>query len=255
MTSPRTPRLVMARRSVLAGATVSIALGASAHALWADEGGEAGEGAAIAELPDAVQFLTVLGLFEAQHRIVADLYALGDVVAAQAHLAESHHAFYEDLEEGIGELGATGFQSETEGFANAVTSGADAGSVKTAGEAVFAAITSVRKRAHDKDQIKAAEALLRVAASDIEAGVDAGQVTLPQEYRDAWGFATVATLWLDDLAADQDATVAAAAKSALAGKADVAAQFAGVDAKAAPGDPAALLAAAARVELAAYRLK
>ena len=243
------------RRSVLMGAALGLGLAAQGQPLWADEGGEAGEGAAIAGLPETVEFLTLLGLFEAQHRIVAALYAAGEVEAAQAHLAESHHAAYDDIEAGIAATGVPKFEDEVANFATAVTSGAEAAAVQAAADKVLSALDAVRHSTGDKDQMKAAEALLRVAASDMEAGVENGQVTLAQEYRDAWGFATVAQLWLDDLAADANPTVAEAAKAALSGRADVEAQFAGVGASAAPGDPGALLAAAARVELSAYRLE
>lgn len=249
------PRPVIGRRSVLAHAAIGIGLAVSPSALWADEGGEAGEGTAIAELPEAVAFLTTLGLFEAQHRIVATLYAEGAVAAAQEHLAGSHHASYEDLEAGIKATGAPDFEDEAEDFAAAVTSGAEASLVAAAVEKVLAGCDAVRHTQADKDRMKAAEALLRVAASDLEAGVDAGQVTLAQEYRDAWGFATVAQAWLSDLAGDSNKVVAEAATAALKGSAEVTAQFAGVTATAAPGDPGALLAEAARVELAAFRLK
>lgn len=257
MSAPRTPRLVMprpapTRRAVLVAAAV---LGLLPQALWAQDGGEAGEGAAIAELPQAVQFLTLLGLFEAQHRIVAGLYAAGDVAMAQEHLAGSHHAFYDDLAEGITATGTPAFETDAVSFATAVNAGADAATVQAAADAVYAGCAAARAKTSDKNQMLAAEALLRVAASDMEAGVDAGAVTLAQEYRDSWGFATVATLWLESLATDADATVAGAARSALSGKTDVAAQYAGVGATAVPGDPGALLAAAARVELAAFRLK
>lgn len=258
LTGRRSPRPIVARRSVLTGAVAGIGLAASGRVLWAEtagEGGEAGEGAALAALPDAVEFLSLLGLFEAQHRIIAALYAEGAVAVAGEHLEASHHASYEDIEAGIEALGAPEFEEAAEDFAALIRSGADAAAVQAAAEGIFAAIDEVRERASDKDQMKAAEALLRVAASDLEAGMDGGTVSEAQEYRDAWGFATVALRWLEDLAGDDDATVAEAAAAALSGKADVEAQFAGVNATAAPGDAGALLAAAARTELAAFRLK
>ena len=259
MTDPRIPRAIVPRRSLLAGMaagmSAGVTLAAGGGALWADQGGEAGEGAAIAELPEAVQFLSLLGLFEAQHRIVAALHVAGDGAAAVEHLEGSHHAAYDDIAEGVAASGQPDFRPATEAFAALVTAGAAPDAVAAAAESVIAAIDAVRATTTAKDQMKAAEALLRVAASDMEAGVDDGQVTLAQEYRDSWGFALVALAWLEGLAADGNAEVATAATAALAGRDDVAAQYAGVDATQAPGDPAALLAAAARVELAAFRLK
>ena len=255
MSAPRIPRPLIARRMVLGGGIAAFTLAASAPTIWASEGGEAGEAGTLAALPDAVAFLTLVGLFEAQHRIVAGLFDAGDVAMAQEHLAASHHASYDDLEAGIDVLDVPGFEPDVLAFATLVNDGADAAEVQTAADAVYAGLAAVRAKASDKDQMKACEALLRVAASDMEAGVTDGQVTLAQEYRDSWGFATVAQLWLQGLAADSDAAVAGAATSALKSAIDVDAQYAGIAATAAPGDPGALLAAAARVELAAFQLK
>lgn len=253
MEPSRTPRIVLVRRRVLAGG-VALALTAS-PLLAAGEGSEAGEGAALEGLDATAEFLTLLGLFEAQHRIVAGLYGEGEMLAAQEHLAASHHAFYDDLVAGLARLGAVPFAAEAGVFAGAVVAGAERGNVRAVGDAVFAAIKAARDLAPAKDRMEAAEALLKVAAGDIAAGVQGGTVELPQEYRDAWGFSEVAGLWLADLADGADPEPAAAAASALNGMADVRAQFAGLTATAAPGDPGAMVAAAARVELAAYRLK
>ncbi|MBK6468311.1 MAG: hypothetical protein IPF96_16745 [Rhodobacter sp.] len=141
---------------------------------------------------EAVQFLSLLGLFEAQHRIVAALHVAGDGAAAVEHLEGSHHAAYDDIAEGVAASGQPDFRPATEAFAALVTAGAAPDAVAAAAESVIAAIDAVRATTTAKDQMKAAEALLRVAASDMEAGVDDGQVTLAQEYRDSWGFALVA---------------------------------------------------------------
>ncbi len=256
--TPRTPRPIIPRRSLLAGGAAALTLATTAAPLWSQEGGEGGEGgegSALNGMDATVAFLTLLGLFEAQHRIVAGLYAEGAVAAAQEHLAASHHAFYEDLVAGLATIGAAPFGDEAEAFAAAVNAGADREDVVAKGDAVYAAINAARNHASAKDRMVAAEALLKVAAGDIEAGVEGGEVTLPQEYRDAWGFSEVAGLWLADLAGANAPEAAAAAASALKGMSDVRAQFAGLTATAAPGDPGAMVAAAARVELAAYRLK
>ncbi|MBK8440053.1 MAG: hypothetical protein IPL38_11425 [Rhodobacter sp.] len=191
MTDPRIPRAIVPRRSLLAGMaagmSAGVTLAAGGGALWADQGGEAGEGAAIAELPEAVQFLSLLGLFEAQHRIVAALHVAGDGAAAVEHLEGSHHAAYDDIAEGVAASGQPDFRPATEALAALVTAGAAPDAVAAAAESVLAAIDAVRATTTAKDQMKAAEALLRVAASDMEAGVDDGQVTLAQEYRDSWG--------------------------------------------------------------------
>lgn len=262
MSSTRIPRPVhlrsatpgLPRRMVLTAAVAGLGLATSGRALWAQEGGEAGEGAALEGLSEKVAFLTELGLFESQILIVQALEAEGKPDLARQHLEETHHASYDEVAEGIAQTGTPDFRAEADSFVAAVASGAGAEAVTATAGALLARIADLRHMAGDKDRMQAAEALLRHSAEDLEAGVSAGTVELPQEYRDSWGFTMVALEWLEELAADKEPDVAEAAQSALATKADVLAQYAGIDTPNTPGDAGALLAAAARVELAAFRL-
>ncbi len=251
---PATPHAGLARRDVLAAAVAGLGIVGTGNALWAQEGGEAGEGSALAELPETVAFLTELGLYESQIMVVAALSAAGRPDLAREHLETTHHADYADLAERVSKAGGADFAAEAGAFGAAVTAGS-ADQVATTAAAVMAPIAALRAKAGDRDRMLAAEALLRHSAEDLEAGVTDGKVELAQEYRDSWGFTMVALEWLEELAADKTPEVAAAAQAGLSGKDDVLAQYAGLDAAEAPADAGALLAAAARVELAAYRLK
>lgn len=246
-------RLVIPRRWVIAGTMATVGALAAGSALA--EGGEAGEGAAIAALEGDEAFLAELSLFAATHVIVSALYAEGAVAAAQEHLEQSHHAYYEDIADDLEERGAVPFEAEAEAFAEAVKEGRDAAEVAGLAQAVLAAITAAQTGAKPADAMKAAEMLMRTAAADYEAALTDGEVTTPQEYRDAWGFAEVAKRHLQALAASPDATVAGAAEAGLTALEPVAEQMPGVSATKVPGDASVLLGAAARIELAAYRLR
>lgn len=259
-------RLVVPRRWLIASTMVTIGALAAGPVLASGgqsdetkaapaEGGEGGEGAAVAALEGDAEFLSELGLFEAAHVIVAALYAEGDVAAAQEHLEQSHHAYYEDIEDDLNEHGAAQFEAEAEAFAAAVREGRDAAEVSALADAVLAAITAAQAGAEPADAMKAVETLVRIAAADYEASLTDGEVTAPQEYRDAWGFAEVAKRRLQALAASSDATVAGAAEAGLAALEPAAEQLPGVSATKVPGDVSVLLGAAARIELASYRLR
>ncbi len=265
-TDDRKPRLVVPRRSVLAGSAAVLGTLAAAPA-WAQtasaggEGGEGGEGAATANLDGPVEMLVELGLFEATHRIVAALYAEGLTDDALSHLEQSHHASFEDIEHALeeyamDEAGAHAFEDLAEAFADAVKGGADAAVVADAAAAVLATAAEARSQMTAKDEFEAIEALLNIAHDDYEAGVAEGVVDAPQEYRDAWGFTEVARARLTALAASSDATVAGAGAAGLKALEPAAALFPGIGATEVPGaDPSVLAGAAARIEIAGLRLK
>ena len=254
--TPRRPRTVLPRRAILGATVAAIGLVTTsrmiAHA--ADEGGEAGEGAALADLPPDIAFLTTLGLFEATHRIVAALVAAGDLAEAQGHLETSHHAFYEDIKEPLATFGGDPFEDTFDAFAGAVQAGSDPADIAAGAEALFAEIAKTVAKARPADVMAATVALVRVSAADFTGGVENGQVIEIQEYRDAWGFADVARRWLAKLADSADTTTASAAAAGLKAIEPAFALFPDLSATNAPGDPSVLHGAAARIEIAALRL-
>lgn len=257
-TPEKSPRIVIPRRSVLAGSAALIG-GLSALPAWSQssgEGGEGGEGASASGLEGPVEFLYELGLFEATVRIVSTLYAEDQADTAREHLEQSHHASYEDIEHEVEEYGATPFEEEAEAFADAVREGASKDAVKGAAETVLAAIAAAQSGIDPHEQVEAVEALMKTAYDDYEAGVAEGVVDAPQEYRDAWGFVAVATARLDSLAASGDADVAKAGAAARAALDPAAPLFPSITAAEVPGADASILAgAAARIEIAGMRLK
>ncbi len=255
----RKARLVIPRRTIL-GMTVLLGGVAAAPGFLAraagkgGEGGEGGEGGSIEGLSPSLGFLTVMGQFEATHAIVAGLVAEGRPEDAKAHLEESHHAFYEDIEDGLEDRGVAPFEEEAEAFAEAVRSGADPARIAAAAEAVTGPIHGCLSLFPAADILAASRQLVLIAAGDFEGGVEAGEVVAPQEYRDAWGFSHVAATWIGGLTESPDPATAEAAARALDALSPTAALFPSLGSARAGGDASALHAAAARIEIAALRL-
>lgn len=247
----KTPRMVVARRSLLLGAAGTMI---AAPLFASGEGGEGGEGAAAADLPPRVEAVVMIGLFDASVRIVAELYAAGDIAEAQDQFAGSHHAQYGDVAPLLDRLGIEGFAPLSEAFATAVQAGAEPADVAARHAALHAAILPAYAAATPVEIMQASQRLLRVAHDDFYAGTYEGEVTSPHEYRDAWGFSTVAGERLAALAASDDPTVAAAGARAHAAMVPVRDLFPGLMATEVPGEPSVLAGAAARVEIAALQL-
>jgi len=252
----RGARLVIPRRTFLGttAAFVGLAAPSGMNAYAAGEGGESGEGAALEGLSPDVSFLTILGQFEATHRIVAGLVANDDPATAKLHLEQSHHAFYEDIAEGLTERGDPSFEAQADQFAEAIESGADNATTTELADTVIGIIHRTVHGSKPADVMAAARQLVLIAAGDFEGGVEDGMVVEPQEYRDAWGFANVAEAWLAVVADHADTKVAAAGDAAVRAMQPTAALFDGLDATETDGDASVLYGAAARIEIAALRL-
>jgi|GEM_PF-763122 hypothetical protein len=237
-------------------ATVATITATPAFAQSAAEAGEAGEAGAI-DTEGAALHLTALGLFEAAHRIVAALYAQGEVTLAQEHLADSHHAYYEDLAHGIEEYGGAAFEAETLAFAEAVNSAAAPEVVAAAAEAVLAAIAAAdaASGASDYERGLSIKDLLTVARADYDGGVYEGKVDAAQEYRDAWGFVETARARANALAASTNEASAKAGTAILEQIEALAPLFPSLTATEAGGDPELLPSAAAWTEIIALRIK
>lgn len=230
--------------------------GESGVSIESGEGGEAGEGG-ITLTDGPAHYLTELGLFEATHRIVAALYAAGDVEEAQEHLEGSHHGDYEDLEDALDEHGAAPFEDTAEAFADAVMHGAGPDIVASRTQDVMAAIDAARKaaRASDRERVMSIHELVTISAADFEGGVEDGKVSEPHEYRDAWGFAAVARARAEALAASTDVDLAQAGRDVLAQLDKTNALLPGPLAEAVDGDVSILHGAAGWIEIIALRLK
>lgn len=234
---------------ILAAGSVGFATAAEAS-----EGGESGEaGVARSEGPSA--YLTELGYFEGTYLIIAQLYLTGERDLARAHMEESHHAIYEDIAPRLAEHGAAPFAAQADAFNAAVASGAPDAEVRTAFDALMAAIGEARAAAALplSEQLVSIKDLLTLAHAEFEGGVDAGRVEVPIEYRDSWGFYETARTRTKALAADPETSQAGA--RLLEKMAGLETLYPGLDADSVSGDPSPLAAAAGWAEIIALRAK
>ena len=220
----------------------------------AGEGGESGEaGVARSEGPSA--FLTELGYFEGTYLIIANLYLSGDKDTARAHMEESHHAMYEDIAPKLADLGAPGFDAAAKTFNDAVADGAPDAEVSAALETLLAEVKAAGKAAKLslRDQLVSIKDLLALSHAEYEGGVDDGEVEVPIEFRDSWGFYETARLRAEAMAADSDPATARAGEAVLEKLAGLDTLYPSLTAERAPADPSPLAAAAGWVEIIALR--
>lgn len=268
--SKKTPRHVAPRKWTLAGLAAGalvvaqpVAVGgllATALPLPAGaqsgEGGEAGEsGVVLTEGP--AEFLTSLGYFEGAYRIAARLYLGGAHEAAAAHLEESHHAFYEDIEDQIAKYGAPGFLAEAEAFTAAVMQDAGDAAVRDSYDKLMAKVAENADAAGASafDQAMSVHDLIELAASEYGGGVEDGAVIAAIEYRDSWGFYATARARAEAFAASADPALAAAGADLLGYLASEDALYPSLSSETAATDSSDLVVASGWSEMIALRLK
>ena len=277
--SPRTPRKVEPRHwtsLTMAGAALGVALAGPAQAagtgefgvhgpekLWlaqseGGEGGEGGEAGHDEDMDAAVELLTDLGLIEGHLRAGITLYQAGFADQAITHMKHPQSEIYTELEAHLDQFDAPGFADELTALATAVEGGAPIGDAEAAFAAVLTRIEEARSHAHAGGAGEAASVLglVRVAAEEYHIGIVDGAVSSLHEYQDAWGFIQVARSVAEQMAGEDDVAEKAFGEKALAALDEVAPALPGVSPEGKPlGDAGMLLAAAAKIELAAYTLK
>ncbi|MEZ5715296.1 MAG: hypothetical protein R3D85_09085 [Paracoccaceae bacterium] len=247
---------VVPQPALLSGAALG-ALAGAGRADQAAEAGEAGEAAVERSEDGPAAFLTGLGYFEGTYRIAAALYLGGQRDLARAHLDESHHAFYEDIEGQLDALHAPGFEAEAGAFLQAIAEDADDATVKARYDALMAAVGLAAQAAEASgyDRLLSIRELMLLAAAEYEGGVEAdGQIGMAIEYRDSWGFYATARARAEALAAG-DGALAEAGRAVLEQLDGLDALYPGLTASAASADPAQLTVAAGWIEIIALRQK
>lgn len=271
--SPKRPRVVDPQTwsaLTLAGAAVGLALAGPAQAagptggperIWlaqTSEGGEAGEAGAVESGDEVVDLLADLGLLEGHLRAGVALYRAGLADQAAAHMKRPEDDIYDELFHHLSDFGAAGFPAELTALADAVETGQTPDAVEAALDAVLAAIGAARgtSNASEAAEARAMVAILRRAAEAYEAAVSGGAVTDPEEYQEAWGFVETVRAQAGHMANEDDAAEKAFGETALAALDAAREALPDVSPEGrTPGDASILHAAAARIELAAYRLK
>ncbi|OYX44966.1 MAG: hypothetical protein B7Z02_02700 [Rhodobacterales bacterium 32-67-9] len=257
----------------LAGAAVGLAISGPAAAagfgngpekLWlaqateGGEGGEGGEAGASAGGDEVVEFLTDLGLIEGHLRAGVALYRAGLADQAATHMKHPQDEIYDELSYHIADFGAEGFAEQLTALAGAVEAGAPVETVDAALADVLREIAEAREHANASEaaEAQAMVAILRQAADEYAEGVKDGTVTELHEYQDAWGFVEVAREQAVHMAGEDDAVEKAFGEKAVAALDEAREALPDVSPEGKTlGDASILHSAAAKIELAAYKLK
>lgn len=282
-TAPRPPRLLQPRRwtaSTLLGATMGLAVAGAAQArdqiqfgqphaperLWmatgdggeAGEAGEAGEGGAGAAADTVPGLLDQLGQIEGHLRTARALYDPAAAGDAPLHAGHPQAEVYGNIGDRLDAIGAPQFDDDLTALDRAMRDGAPVEAIDAALAAVLARIDEARMAsgATDRDRLLGINLLLRTAAAEYGVGVNNGAVVELTEYRDAWGFVQAARRTASEVAGSSDPEAATAGQAAQAALDGLDAAFPGVTpAGSVDGDAGLVLAAAARIELAAYGIR
>lgn len=215
------------------------------------EGGEGGEAGAIAGADANVAYLAQLAIVEGHLVAALDLYRKGMVDEA---VGLSWHPEAEMMEEVRAALAARGVPDVTPtmaAFSAAMEAKAPLAEVEAALAAVRTAFATAAG-AGSQDLRTRADALVllvRAAAHEYDESIENARVTDPYAYHEAAAFLTVARRQTEALA--EDPAAAAQANKALSALQDAGEAFGDLSGPTLEArDPAILLAAAARVELA-----
>jgi hypothetical protein len=259
-------------RRTMVGAAVGLAVVAPALAqgqiaadggaqLWlanaTTEGGEGGEGgesgAAAVGVDETADLLVRLGKIEAHLLTGMDLLRAGEADAAQAQFTVPMAEIYEGIEAALEAHHAPGFEAELVGLGKARGAEVDV-SFQLAMSGIGAARSAIA--ADPKETLAAVLALTREAAEDFEAGTKAGDVSDLGEYQDARAYLFAARSLAGDLLVSTDERVlGAVGKSVKALDEAIAALPDVLPEGKLTAESGLILAAAARIELAAYQVK
>jgi hypothetical protein len=244
------------QKTVLQGTTAQVLLVASSGG-EGSEGGEGGEGAAARD-GDA-EFLAALGFIEGHLRAGIALYEAGEAHMAGTHMKHPGDEIYRDLEPGLKERNAKGFESELAELAEAVESGASVDDAKAALAEVLHEVEEAREHTGGgaAARLRSIVLIAREAAHEYEEAVEGGKIAELHEYQDAWGFLEAARAMADELSESDNPEVVEAVAKIRAQLDEVAPAFTGVVPAAdfTPADPSLIYGAAARMELAALAVK
>ena len=223
------------------------------------EGGEAGESGSVASGDDTVDFLAGLLQIEGHLNTGFALWAEGDVLNGQAHLGHPMAEVYQGIEHEMDVLGQPQFDDTLAELVDAAADGKDQAGLDAIRAVVLADIDAARTAAVAKDprdDFTALVHLIRKAGDEWSKGVVNGAVGALHEYQDAWGFVQAARDRALLLTASPDPAVTAAATATLVALDELAPALPAVTPTGPIGGDAALFAAAAaKIELAAFKVK
>lgn len=235
--------------------------GAGQERLWlaSSEGGEGGEGGTPVTDTEgaALPMVTSLALMEGALRAGAELAKAGETEAAAALVANLIESHYVAIVPDLTKYGAPAFEDQLKAAIIVIGSGKPTADVTAATDAALSGISAARAADPEpKEWLEAIMFLTRKAGEEYGKGVKDGALADAGEYRESWGNVQAARALADDLARSKDGVVSAAASTAQKALGEVEAAFDGITGKGAlTGDESLFAAAAARVELAAFKVK
>lgn len=278
---PATPRLWGSL--ALAGAALSFAGAAGAHGvaaplnpaqerIWladatggeagapaATEGGEGGEAGGVASGDATVDFLA--GLLQIEGHLASGfaLWQSGEKENGQAHMGHPKAEVYEAIEGTLAELGQPQFEAQLEQLVDAAANGAADEALNALHAEILTQIGVARETAvaaDPKDDFTAIVHLIRKAGDEWGEGVKDGALVELHEYQDAWGFVQAARDRATVLSASAEPAIKAAAEATLAALDELSPALPAVlPTGPVEGDAGYFAAAAAKIELAAFKVK
>lgn len=243
------------------GLTAAKAMGAT---LWlaageGGEGGEGGESGSVASGDETVDFLAGLLQVEGHLATAFALVAAGEGENGIAHMGHPMAEVYESLEHPLQDLGQPPFEDLLERLVDEAAAGAAPvalGDIHAEILARTSAAWDAATAGEPHDAFDAIRHLVLKAGEEWGEGVVSGKVAELHEYQDAWGFVNAARMRALTLSQSPDAAVAAAATATIAALDELAPALPSVLPEAAiGGDTALFAAAAAKIELAAFKVK
>ena len=187
------------------------------------------------------------------------LFDAGNADVGGEHLGHPGAEVYESIEHELEELGLPQFEDLLESLSATAAAGGDAAAMHGLHTQILASTETAWQKAGAEEPADAFAAFRHIvlkAGDEWAEGVVDGAIVNLHEYQDAWGFIEAVRARAGALAQSQDPNVAAAAQATLAALADLAPALPGVQPEGAIGGDAALFAAtAARIELAAFKVK
>ncbi len=225
--------------------------------ILADSSGTSeGEGA-IMTATQEVSLLTLLGLVEGHMRVGVALYEAGDVAAAKTHMKHPKSELFLQLQPMIPADEFTEVGAVLGAVSAAVEAGKPVSDVKALLDTLVHELSVQRpKKLEALAAAQAVTVLLRTAADEYSVGVKDNAVVEAHEYQDAWGFVQAAKALLAGLPKperDEHGEDLAKIDGLLAGL-DV--MWPELSGKAVLTEkPDKLFAAAARIEIAALKIK
>jgi hypothetical protein len=177
---------------------------------------------------------------------------------AEAYMYRPGEDILDQLKPGLEARGAEGLESQLEALRSAVSSSGDSGKLKAAFDQFLSAVDAAGSKiaGGDKARLGAITELVRAAAKEYGDAYNDEGIENEAEYHHSWGFVQVARRMAGELKSSGDAAVADAASTDLEQIALIEPAWPGIKApEKRPVDPSVLFGAAARIEIAALKVK